>query len=97
MPGATETRTGPEVAPMGTVIVMDVALQEPTVAETPPSVTTLAPCVSPKPLPEITSWLPTAPVDADRPVITGAGLAVELTDTLSKFAVNPCGLTAKPM
>ena len=43
MLGATETSKGPEVAPAGIVIVMEVSLQELTVANAPFSRTTLLP------------------------------------------------------
>jgi hypothetical protein len=101
MVGATETAKGPEVAPAGIVIVMDAALQELIVASAPFSVTMPLPCDAPKPLPEITTWLPIAPVVAETLVMTGAGAAVELTDTLSKVAVASAELllllTARPM
>ena len=43
MLGATDTTKGPEVAPDGTVMVMDVGLQELMVTSTPFSVTMLLP------------------------------------------------------
>jgi hypothetical protein len=101
MVGATETAKGPEVAPDGMVIVMDVAPQELIVAKLPFSVTMLLPWDAPKPVPEITTWLPIAPAVGETLVITGAGAAVELTDTLSKVVVASAELllllTAKPM
>jgi hypothetical protein len=44
----------------------------------------LPPCVAPKLLPLIATWLPIEAVVADKAVITGAGEAVELSETLSK-------------
>ena len=44
-------------------------------------------CEAPKPLPLIATVPPIDPVVADTLVITGAGSAVELIDTLSKVAV----------
>ena len=55
MLGATETSKGPEVAPAGMVIVMEVSLQELTVADAPFSRTTLLPCEAANPEPEITT------------------------------------------
>jgi hypothetical protein len=87
MLGATETSNGPEVAPAGIVIVIAVALHELILTGRVLNVTTLPFCVAPKPVPLITTWLPASPVVADRPVMTGAGEVVELTDTLSNVAV----------
>ncbi len=87
MPGATDTTNGPEVAPAGIVMLMDVAPHKLTVACVPFSSTTLLPCVAPKPVPVITTWLPINPVVAETLVITGAGAAAVLTETLSKVAV----------
>ena len=55
MLGATDTAKGPEVAPDGIVMVMDVALQELMVTTAPFSITTLLPCKAPNPVPEITT------------------------------------------
>jgi len=87
MLGATETSKGPEVAPGGIVIVMDVPLQVLIVTAAPFSRTALPPCEAPKPEPEITTWLPIEPVVAETAVMTGAGVAAELTDTPSNVAV----------
>jgi hypothetical protein len=87
MLGATETAKGPEVAPVGIVMVMDVLLQELIVTSPPFSRTPLLPWEAPNPEPEITTWLPTDPVVAERLVMTGAGAEAELTDTLSRVAV----------
>src|SRR5713226_5877316 len=87
MLGAMETSKGPEVAPGGIVIVMDVPLQVLIVTAAPFSRTALPPCEAPKPEPEITTWLPIDPVVAETAVMTGAGAAAELTDTPSNVAV----------
>src|ERR1700738_4285773 len=55
MLGATETSKGPDVAPPGIVIVMEVSFHELTVAIPPFSRTTLLPCEAPNPEPEITT------------------------------------------
>src|ERR1700730_2514781 len=100
MPGPTETTRGPELAPDGIVIMMDVPLHELIVTGLPFSTTTLFPCVVPKLEPVITTRLPIDPVVADRLAITGAGEPVELTETLSKVAVARLALslllTARP-
>jgi hypothetical protein len=94
MMGATETTSGPVVAPVGIVIVIDVSLQALTITGDPLSNTRLPPCVAPKPEPEITTWLPTGPVVAETLLMTGAGAAPELTDTLSNVAVARAELLA---
>ena len=100
MLGATETSKSPEVAPTGMVMLIDVLLQVLIVTAVPFSRTALAPCKAPKPEPEITTWLPMDPVVAETAVMTGAGVAAELTDTLSKVAVAKADvvrlLTASP-
>jgi hypothetical protein len=55
MLGPTETTRGPEVAPDGIVMVIDVALQKLIGTRAPLSVTMLLPCEAPKPDPEITA------------------------------------------
>ena len=101
MLGATNTAKGPEVAPTGMVTVMELLLQELIVAAVPFSNTTLLLCAAPNPVPEITTWLPTDPVVAETLLITGAGTAVEFTETLSKVAVASVEVlplyTASPM
>jgi hypothetical protein len=86
--GAPETTSDPEVAPLGIVMLIDVVLQELIVTGVSFKRTTLLPCEVPKFEPLTTTWLPAETVVADTPVITGAGLAVELTDTLSNVPVN---------
>jgi len=57
----TATTTLPVVAPVGTVAVMLVEFQEPTLAVVPLKVTVLAPCDGPKPVPAIVTEAPTKP------------------------------------
>jgi hypothetical protein len=101
MLGPTKTAISPDVAPVGIVIVMEVALHELIVTAVSFRRTALLPCEAPNPEPEMTTWLPTGPVVEDRLVITGAVIAVELSDTLSKVAVNRVDLfvllIARPM
>src|ERR1700728_1381254 len=80
----TDAITGPDVAPSGTVNSIPVLLHELVVTGDPFNSTTLSACVAPKLLPVITTWLPIEAVVGDNPFITGAGFALELTDTLSK-------------
>jgi len=87
MLGPTRTDRGPEVAPVGIVIAMNVSLQELIVVSIPLNITTLLLCADPNPEPAIAIWSPTGPVVAERLVMTGAGAAMELIDTLSKVAV----------
>jgi len=98
MLGATETASGPEVAPDGIVMLIDVPLHTFIVTSAPFKVT--KPAV-PNPVPEMTTWLPTDPVVAETPVMAGAGAAEELTDTLSNVAVASADvlrlLTASPI
>jgi len=100
MPGPTETTKGPEVAPVGIVMVIDVGLQALTVTREPLSVTMLLPCDAPNPDPEIMAWLPAIPVLGETLVMTGAGFPDELIETLSKVAVASVELlsplTARP-
>jgi hypothetical protein len=84
--GATDTATYPELAPVGIVAVIAVALQEFTVSNAPFNVTRLLPCVEPKFDPSISNWLPTLPVVAERLEMTGAKLVDELTERLSNVA-----------
>jgi uncharacterized membrane protein YdfJ with MMPL/SSD domain len=99
--GPTKTAKSPEVAPVGIVMLIDVAFQELIVTGAPFRVTVLPPWEAPKPDPEITTWVPIGPVVVDSPVITGAGVVVELTDTLSNVAVDTAvrldPLTPSPM
>jgi hypothetical protein len=92
MLGATETSMGPDVAPEGMTVVIEAEFQLLIVTGEPFSVTTLLAWIAPNPEPVITTCVPTGPVVADRPFITGAGAAVELIDTLSKVAVERLAL-----
>jgi hypothetical protein len=87
MLGATDTTNTPVVAPDGIVIAIELSLQELIVTGTSFNVTTLPLSDAPNPEPLIVTWLPTPPVVADTLVMTGAGAATELTETLSKVAV----------
>ena len=55
MLGAADTTSGPEVAPEGMVMLMEVLLQEVMVICIPFTSTMLLPCVAPNPVPEITT------------------------------------------
>jgi hypothetical protein len=98
--GATHTDNGPDVALAGTLIVMDVGLQKLTGAGKPFKYTALPPWAAPKPVPAMTTWLPTGPIAVETPLIAGAGAAAELMDTLSNVAVASAELllllTASP-
>jgi hypothetical protein len=89
MLGATETIMGPEVAPVGIVMLIDVLFQVLIVTGIPLKITALVLCDAPNPEPEMITWLPTGPVVVERLVITGAGDPDpgKLTDTLSNVAV----------
>jgi hypothetical protein len=82
------TTTFPVVAPLGTVVVMLVALQVPTVAVVPLNVT--VPCVDPKFVPVIVTGVPTAPAVTDKLVMLGAGTTVNATPEL---ATPPAAVT----
>ena len=70
----TVTTTLPVVAPVGTVVVMLVALQFPgvTVAVVPLNLTVLVPCVPPKFEPAIVTDVPTGPDAGVKPEMDGA-------------------------
>ncbi len=61
MLGATVTTRGPVVPPEGTLHEMEVSLHELIVAGTLFRVTRLPACVAPKPVPVITTVVPTGP------------------------------------
>ncbi len=69
----TVTTTLPVVAPVGTVTVMDVALQLVAVAAVPLKATVLLPCVVPKLVPVMVTDVPTVPADTLRPLMAGGG------------------------
>jgi hypothetical protein len=83
MLGATETTMAPDVAPEGTVMVIEPALQLFTVTGTPFNITALLPFEDPKAVPDINTWVPTAPEVGEMLLMNGAGLAAVLTETLS--------------
>ncbi len=83
----TDTTTLPVVALDGTVTTMLLADQVSGVAAVPLNVTVLVPAVAPKLLPLIVTAVPTCPVDGERLVSVGVGVA----DT-----VNVNALLARP-
>ena len=99
----TVTTTLPVVAPVGTVAMIEVALQLPiVVAVVPLNFTVLVPCVEPKFVPVIVTAAPTAPDVGDRLVMLGADttvnddplLADPLTVTTTLPVVAPVGTVA---
>ncbi len=90
------------VAPVGTVVLIDVALQLVIVAVVPLNCTVLVPCVEPKFVPVIVTAAPTAPDVGDRLVMLGADttvnddplLADPLTVTTTLPVVAPVGTVA---
>ena len=87
MLGARDTSRYPEVAPDGIVMMIEVLLQELTVTGTLFKVTKLLPSEEPNAEPVTTTWLPTGPVVAERPVMTGEWIVVLFTETESNVAV----------
>lgn len=69
MLGATETTNEPDVAPVGMVTVMELALQLLTVTGAPFRVTVLVPCEDPKAVPDIKTWVPTGPDVGEMPLM----------------------------
>jgi hypothetical protein len=98
---ASDTTSRPDVAPVGNVKMMDVAVHMSTGTGAPFKATKLPPWLAPKFKPLIVIWLPTDPVVPETPVMAGAGVAAELIETLSKVAVSRAVvvplLTASPM
>ena len=90
----TVTTTFPVLAPDGTGVWIDVALQLVGVAVTPLNVTVLPPCVAPKFVPDIVTTVPTAPEVGDRLEIVGLGATVKLTPLL---AIPPTITTTFPV
>jgi len=97
------TTTLPVVAPAGTVITIDVALQlVMVVAAVPLNVTALDPCAEPKLVPVIVTGAPTAPEVGDKLVMLGVGrtvnddpaLATPLAVTSTFPVVAPAGTVA---
>jgi hypothetical protein len=82
----------PVVAPVGTVVLILVAVQfveGETVAVVPLNLIVLAPCVEPKPVPVTVTDVPTAPVEGDKLVILGAATTVNVVPAL----VTPATVT----
>jgi hypothetical protein len=82
----TETTTdiAPSATPLGTGTTMLVLLQLVGVAEIPPKVTVLVPCVVPNPVPAIVTDVPIGPDTGVRLVMVGA-TAAGLTSTRLKL------------
>jgi len=101
MLGATETVSGPDVAPDGIVMLIEESLHEPTGTGEPLNMTSLLPCDPPKPEPEMVTGLPVDPVVAETDKMLGPGVEVVLIDTLSNVAVANAELsklaTANPI
>lgn len=76
------TTTDPLVAPAGTVVTIDVALQLVTVAAVLLNVTVPLPCVEPKFVPVIVTEAPIAPVVGERLVMLGAATTVKVVPLL---------------
>jgi len=97
-----KTTTLPVVAPVGTVTLIEVALQLVTVAVVPLNFTVPVPCVEPKFVPVTVTAAPTAPDVGDKLVRLGADttvnetplLAVPLTVTTTLPVVAPVGTVA---
>ena len=68
---STFTKMLPVVAPDGTVVTIDVAVELSTVAVTPLNVTVLSAAVVSKFVPWIVTVSPTAPLVGEKPVIVG--------------------------
>jgi hypothetical protein len=79
----TVTTTFPDVASVGTVATIDVALQLVTVAVVPLKVTDPEPCVAPKFEPEIVTAIPTGPEVRERLLMVGACDTVKGTPLLA--------------
>lgn len=80
---------------LGTVTIKLVALQAVGVAVTPPKVTVLVPCVSPKLEPLMVTDVPTGPIEGNNPVITGVTLkflpALGMLATVTTTLTFPAG------
>lgn len=72
----TVTTTGPLIAPLGIVVVMEVLLQAKTAAVVPLKVTLLVPWVFPNPSPKTVTIVPVGPRFGDREeIVTVDGVA----------------------
>src|SRR5260370_30611858 len=79
----TVTPTLPVVAPLGTGVAIEVALQLVGVALVPLNVTVLVPCVVPKVRPVIVTEVPITPEVGDKPLMLGGGITVNDTPLLA--------------
>jgi hypothetical protein len=84
----------PVVAPVGTVVTIEVALQLVAVAVVPLNFTVLVPWVEPKFVPVIVTAAPTAPEVGDKLVMLGSATTVKLTPLL---ALPPTATTTLPV
>jgi hypothetical protein len=88
------TTTFPVVAPLGTVTLIDVALQLVIEAVVPLNFTVPVPCVDPNVFPVIVTAAPTAPEVGDKLVMLGAATTVKVTPLL---ATPPTVTTTLPV
>jgi hypothetical protein len=79
----TVTENGPDDAPDGTKVMMLVSLQLATTAAVPFSEVVPVPCVAPKPVPAITTSVPTTPDVGDTLVIPSPSTTVKLMPLLA--------------
>jgi hypothetical protein len=93
----TVTTTLPVVAPGGTVVVIEVLLQVPTVAAVPLNFTVLVLCVAPKFVPVIVTEAPTAPEVGNRLVIVGDTVNEEGLVTVTPLTVTATGPVVAPV
>jgi hypothetical protein len=101
MLGAVDTTNGPDVAPTGTVKVIDVSLQRSIDTGAPFRATRFPPCEAPNPDPVSVTSSPIDAVVEEILEIVGAGAVLELTETQSIVAVSRVVvdwlLTARPI
>ncbi len=85
----TVTTTGPEVAPVGTWVVIEVGLQVEGVDVTPLNVTVLLPCALPKFVPVITTAVPIVAPEGVILLMVGApvGSVTVMCESKLPFAV----------
>lgn len=87
--------TEPEIAPLGTGTVIDVALQLVGVPTVPLNVIVLVPCVAPKLAPLTVTGVPAGPDVGERLVMFGEGVTVNGTPLLA--ATPPMVTTTFPV
>jgi hypothetical protein len=90
----TVTTTGPVLAPLGTVVVIELVVHAEGTATIPLKVTVLFPWLDPKLPPAIVTTVPTGPTFGDRLVMVGAGFTVKITPLL---ATPPTVTTSGPV